>query len=180
MAGATASEVAATPTQRIAAAITRAQETLPEATNTKLLEALLLEAAVQTLLEAPAQVMRMKDRYTAAIAKPKPKPAGGRGGKRGSQAVPKVSDFVEQLRPIKYVPDYEVKLGEAPDPYFLLDVFGEHQLERALKPRSVADLRKAAAIVEQRNPGTLPKGKVSKPGWIAYIVEYVAGAKARV
>jgi hypothetical protein len=85
---------------------------------------------------------------------------------------------MEPLEPIKYIPDYEVKLGEAPDPYFLLEVFGAHQLERALKPRSVADLRKAAALVEARHPGTLPKpkGKAKQPdkaSLIAYIVEYV-------
>lgn len=178
MAGATASEVAATPTQRIAAAIVRAQEAVPEATNAKLLEAILLELAVQSLMDTPARVVQIGDRYAAATTKPKA--AGARGGKRTSKAVPKVSDFVEPLEPIKYVPDYEVKLGEAPDPYFLLDVFGAHQLERALKPRSVGDLRKAAAIVEQRHPGTMPTGKVTKPGWIAYIVQYVAGAEATV
>ena len=177
MSSTTASGIALTPTQQMTEAAERARERLLEATNVKLLQVALLQIAAEAVASDPAFADLVRRRYLE-IAPPPKKIA--RGGTRKASAVPKVSDYVESLTPIKHVPNLEVSLEAPPDPYFLLDVFGAHQLERALKPRSVADLRKAAAIVEQRHPGTMPKGKVTKPGWIAYIVQYVAGTEAAV
>lgn len=174
----TSSAIVLTPTQRMAAAVGNAQAAIPEATNAKLLQAVLLEFAVDTLIADSAFAARVRSKYEGDVAASKKPPAGGR--ERGNRAVPKVSDYVEPLVPIKRVPNHEISLDASPDPYFLLDVYGAHQLERALKPRSLATLRESGAIVEQRHPGTMPKGRATKAGLIAYIMQYVAGAGATV
>lgn len=61
--------------------------------------------------------------------------------------------------------------GEALDPYFLLDLYGDHQLAQALNRYTLVKLKEASAAVEARNPGTKPANRGQKAAIIAYIVE---------
>jgi hypothetical protein len=63
------------------------------------------------------------------------------------------------------------------DPYALLDLYGSQQLEAALSRYPASELKKAAALVEERNPGTKPPARASKPALIEYIVRYVGGGR---
>jgi hypothetical protein len=56
------------------------------------------------------------------------------------------------------------------DPYELLRVYGKGQLRAALSRYSLAKLKEAAALVEQRNAGTRPKSRSRKDEVIDYIV----------
>jgi chromosome partitioning protein len=180
--GAAADGTALTPAERTSRALTHAQATLPEGTNGKLLQAVLLEVAAAALADDPAFAARVRARY-AEVAPPPAKRAttkGGSGtgstGRRAPRATPKVSDLLEPLVPIKHIPNYEITVEGPLDPYLLLEVFGAHQLARALNQRSAADLQKAVALVQARHPSTGPErksGKASKPALIAYIVEQV-------
>jgi len=172
---ATGATTALTPAQRGAAALERAQAALPDATNAKLLQAAILEAAAAALADDPSFAARVRGRY-AELAAP-PARAKGQGGKAGRAArvTPKVSDLLEPLVPVKRIPNYEVTIEGPLDPYVLLDVFGPHQLERALSQRSLADVRKAAAIVQGRQPGVQPEGRAGKAKLIAFIVECLIG-----
>ncbi len=174
---------ALTPAERTSRALAHAQATLPEGTNGKLLQAVLLEVAATALADDPAFAARVRARY-AEVAPPPTRRATKRGdsssggtGRRAPRATPKVSDLLEPLVPIKHIPNYEITVEGPLDPYLLLEVFGAHQLARALNQRSPADLQKAVALVQARHPGTGPErstsGKASKPALIAYIVEQV-------
>jgi hypothetical protein len=175
MSMATADGVPLTPAQRGAAALEHAQTTMPEATNAKLLQAVLLEEAAAALTADSAFAARVHQRY-AQLAAPAARPKTPRGaGSRTSRPTPKVSDFLEPLVPIKRIPNYEITLAGPLDPYLLLEVFGPHQIERALGQRSPADVRKAVAILRERNPDTQPPPKATKAQLIAFIVEQVVG-----
>jgi hypothetical protein len=164
----------ATPAQRTTAALARAQSALPQATNAKLLQAVLLEIAADAVVTDATFAARINERYQELAPPPPPPKATAPKTRSGGRATPKVSDLLEPLTPIKFVPNLEITLEGPPDPYFLLDVFGAHQLERALNQRSVADLRKAAAIVQAQTSSRLP-AKATKPQIVAYIMEHVAG-----
>jgi hypothetical protein len=60
------------------------------------------------------------------------------------------------------------------DPYLLRYAYGDDQLRSALEDYPAPALKQAAGLVEQRNPSTLPKGRLNKPALIDYIVQYVA------
>jgi hypothetical protein len=59
-----------------------------------------------------------------------------------------------------------------PDPHWLTQVYGLHQLARALHDYSLDDLKRASAIIEAQHPGTKPRSKSSKQSVIDYIVRY--------
>lgn len=163
-----------TPTQRMNAALDQAKVAWPEAANAKLLQVVLLEVAAASLSDDPQFAARVRARYAEMAPPEKKVKSNTPRAPRTPRATPKVSDLFEPLTPIKHIPDYEVTLEGPLDPYLLLEVFGAHQLARALNQRSPADLRKAAAIVQARNSGKKPT-KTTKSGLIAFIVEVVTG-----
>lgn len=75
------------------------------------------------------------------------------------------------LVPIKPLDGRWVDPSTPLDPYFVLDTFGPHQLERALAIFPLTKLKEASAAVEARNPGTKPTNRGQKAAIIAYIVE---------
>jgi hypothetical protein len=153
---------APTPAQRSNAAVERAQRTLPDASNAKLLQAILLEEAARQVVEDHVFADVVMSRYRQSA------PTRVRGG-RQSRPLPRASDIAEPLVAVNPIADYEIQLRAAPDPYFILQVFGDKQLAKALNQRSLADVRKAAKLVEERNPGKHPAAK-TKAGLIAFIV----------
>jgi hypothetical protein len=163
----TVEATAMTPAQRSNAAVERAQQALPDASNAKLLQAVLLEEAARMLMENRAFASTVMSRYTqSALTRPK--------GGRQSRPLPRTSEIAEPLVAINPIPDYEITLRAAPDPYFILQVFGDKQLAKALNQRSLPDVRKAAKMVEERNPGKHPAAR-TKAGLIAFIVDTLVG-----
>jgi hypothetical protein len=163
----TVEATAQTPAQRSTAAVERSQRVLPEASNAKLLQAVLLEEAARMVAEDRTFASAVMSRYTqSATTRPK--------GGRQSRPLPRTSEIAEPLVPINPIPDYEITLRAAPDPYFILEVFGDKQLAKALNQRSLPDVRKAAKMVEERNPGKHPAAK-TKAGLIIFIVDTLVG-----
>lgn len=78
-----------------------------------------------------------------------------------------------KLTPIKELPSLELDATRRLDPWFILEYYGKQQLETALRIQTPGNLREAVAIVEERYPGTAPKGKVGKEGAIRYILNFV-------
>ena len=58
------------------------------------------------------------------------------------------------------------------DPYYLQELYGNHQLRQALDDQRTERLRQAARAVRSRNPGTKPRSD-SRAALIDYIVEHV-------
>ena len=53
-----------------------------------------------------------------------------------------------------------------------MQVYGKHQLERALQEYSHDRLKQTALQIEARNPGTKPANRGRRDSIIAYIVAY--------
>lgn len=82
------------------------------------------------------------------------------------------------LTPIRHVEGREINLAATPDRYFLLEVYGAHQLREALDLFPLAKLKEGAEAVMERNHGTEPKSRSSKFAALDYIVQYVVGSEA--
>lgn len=78
------------------------------------------------------------------------------------------------LTPIRHVEGREINLAAPLDPYFLLEVYGAHQLRQALELFPLAKLKEGLSAVMERHPGTKPASKASKAAVIDYIMRYVA------
>jgi hypothetical protein len=135
----------------------------------KRLGAALAEAASEGIQRNPNFAAHVRALYEQMA----PKPAVSRSAKapRSKALEPDV-----ELIPVNYAAAKDANLDPTapPDPYFLLDFYGAHQLALALKRYTPARLREAVKMVKQRNPRTKPKG-TSGQALIDYIVEYVAG-----
>ncbi len=148
-----------TSTQRAAAAAAAAAERFTVADEKRMLAAL-SEIALDELARNPSFAVRVRNRYEElalqkAIKEPKP----------DKPAKPK-------LVPIKELPGFQLDATRRLDPWFILEYFGKGQLETALRMQPIGNLREAVAIVEERYPGTAPKGRLTKDGAITYILEY--------
>lgn len=102
-------------------------------------------------------------------------PAGKptRGSTSGRAAVAKI--LSSTLTPIRHVEGREINLAAPLDPYFLLEVYGAHQLRQALDLFPLAKLKEGLPAVMERHPGTKPSSKASKAAVIDYLVRVVAG-----
>ncbi|HEX2348590.1 MAG TPA: hypothetical protein VHI51_09150 [Ktedonobacterales bacterium] len=127
----------------------------------KRMQAALTEIALEELERNPSFAVRVRNRYEE-LAPVK----AARAPKAAKAAKPK-------LVPIKELPGFQLDATRRLDPWFILEYFGETQLETALRMQTIGNLREAIAVVEERYPGTAPKGKATKDGAISYILEYV-------
>ncbi|HEX8732606.1 MAG TPA: hypothetical protein VF725_11175, partial [Ktedonobacterales bacterium] len=59
-----------------------------------------------------------------------------------------------------------------PDPTYLVQAYGIHQLARALQDYTVDMLKQAAAKIETRHPGTKPTNRGQRASLIDYIVQH--------
>ena len=118
-------------------------------------------------------------RHAIKVERPKPAPTAKATkavkitrSSRHTRTKPAEPDI--ELVPVNYDAARGVNLSPTapPNPYFLRDFYGEHQLIPALSRYSPASLREAAKVVKRRNPGTRPKS-TSRQDLIAYIVKYV-------
>ena len=76
---------------------------------------------------------------------------------------------INQVDPKFFGPDKPL------DPYLVHYVYGDDQFRDALDRFPVSELKKAAAIVEERNPATKPTNRSRKDALIDYIVRNVVG-----
>lgn len=158
----TAIEKRLTASQRATQAAQQAADILG-LSDAKSVAAALAEAGVESLRANPSFAARVRDIY-AEIAKPaKPKRT------QSHKAAPDV-----ELAPRRHVGTREANPGAAPDPSYLLSLYGADQLPLALARYKVADLKLAAELVQQRNPGTKPTSRGNRDALIAYIVRYAS------
>lgn len=125
------------------------------------MQAALTEIALDEMSRNPAFAVRIRDRYDELAPKKKETTTKSRGAK-----APK-----SKLVPIKELPGFQLDATRRLDPWFILEYFGKDQLETALRMQTIGNLREAITVVEERYPGTAPKGKVTKESAINYILE---------
>jgi hypothetical protein len=124
-----------------------------------------------SLAEVAAQEMRQNSRFAievrrvydelAALQKPT--------GKR-SRAT---EEELPRLVPIRRdLPFREIDASAPPDPQYIIQAYGAHQLARALHDYGVDALKRTAANVEAKHPGTKPTNRGQKKPLIDYIVKY--------
>lgn len=123
-------------------------------------------ALAEAASEESARNMRFADaireRYRELLAQqPAPKPKGG----ASIGALP-------PLVPIRRIEGYRADPFSAPDPQFLIQLYGYTQLARALQDYTPAMLKETAAKVQQDHPDTKPSSKTAKQALIDYIVKY--------
>jgi hypothetical protein len=155
-----------TPTQRVTEAAQQVATTLG-LEDQKRVSAALAEAAAEAVRRDSLFAARVRILYNQMTPAPATRRTTTQG--RGTRAAPDV-----ELVPIKQVEGWFLNPAAPPDPYFLLEVYGSKQLPLALQRYTVARLREAVELVQQRNPGTRPTGK-TRQHLIDYIVERVSG-----
>jgi hypothetical protein len=89
---------------------------------------------------------------------------------RAATAAPKQE--LPPLVPIRRIEGYRADPFSPPDPHFLVQLYGSHQLDRALQDYTLDMLKETAARVQAAHPGTKPRSKASKQSVIDYIVQY--------
>jgi len=70
--------------------------------------------------------------------------------------------------PVKRIEGREFDLSAPPDPFFILDLYGDKQFPLALGRYPAKALVEAVAMVRERRPGTGPAGKT-----MAALIEYL-------
>lgn len=132
--------------------------------DTRKVSTALTEAALEELQSNPAFAQRIRGLYaeqTATTVR-----------KRGKTK--DLSALAADLVPVKRVEGRAIDPAAPLDPYFLHEVYGTEQLPIALELFSMQKLREAAAVVQQRNPGTKPASRARKGALVEYILQYVA------
>lgn len=132
----------------------------PDISDNTILSTALAEIAAEEVQCNPGFARNVRSRYDELIA------THGRPvtRKAPAQALP-------PLVPIGHVPGYHVDPFNAPDPHFLVRLYGHDQLARALYDYTVDMLKETAAQLEREHPGTKPDNRGRRDALIAYIVE---------
>lgn len=157
----TQSEKPPTYPQRVSAAAGAANARF-SFTDEKRMQAALAEIALEELGRNPGFAVRVRNRYEELAPVKVVRTA------RASTKPAKI-----KLVPIKELPSFQLDATRRLDPWFILEYFGEGQLETALRMQTIGNLREAIAIVEEHYPDTAPKGKLTKDGAVRYILEHV-------
>lgn len=167
----TAVEKPLTLTQRASEAVRQAGMVLG-LNNSKALTAAMAQAALEGIERSPAFAAQVRAFYDALTASAKPVKKSTKSVKqtRSRQASPTV-ELVPRMNVA--VPRREANPGAAPDAYYLNELYGIEQLPLALSRYKLAELKLAAELVQQHNPGTKPASKSTRDALIAYIVAYV-------
>lgn len=133
----------------------------PNMSDTHVLTAL-AEAAAEETRRNPqfAETVRSRAHEIAAQTASTAKPV------RSAKSAP-----LPPLVPIRRIPDYHADPFNAPDPHFLVRLYGHDQLARALYDYTVDMLKETAAQLEREHPGTKPDNRGRRDALIAYIVE---------
>lgn len=133
------------------------------------------------VLLAASDEIEQNSRFAARVRAmyeqlPTKTPRGSVGSAKGDAS----KILTSTLQPIRHVEGREINPAAPLDPYFLLEVYGAHQLRQALELFPLSKLKEGVEAVIERNPGTKPTSKSSKVSVIDYIARYVAGSEARV
>lgn len=155
------SEKPPTYPQRVSAAAAAANARF-NFTDEKRMQAALAEIASEELNRNPAFAVRVRNRYEelAPVKATSPAKASSKTSK-------------PKLVPIKEMPGFQLDVTRRLDPWFILEYFGPRQLDTALRMQTLSNLREAIAVVEERYPGSAPKGKVTKETAVTYILRHV-------
>ncbi len=161
-----------TPVQRAAQAAHRAAEAL-RASDEKRMAAALAEIAAEEMAHNPSFALRVRSRYEDLEPPKKPRAAKSLKEPRKPKLPPAPRAATEPLVAIKPSVDYQIDVGRPLDPYETLEYFGARQLPIAFDDQHLTTLRASAAFVEDRFPGTKPKGRATREKLFAYIMQYV-------
>ena len=137
-------------------------------TELKRLSAAIAEAAAEEIAHNRAFAERVRSLFIEmAPKKPAPKPS--RPKKKTTLA--ELTD--DGLTPISFGNDHKFDPYSPPDPHFLLKLYGEDQLYKALDRYELSILRKIVARVMEQYPGSKPKNKSNREDMIHYIMTQV-------
>ena len=148
--------------QRAAVATQRVAEQ-QHLTDLKRLAAALAELAAEEVQRNPGFAVRLRGLYEDLAPQKK---ATTMRGTRAAKSPAK------PLTPIKRIEGFEIDPSAPLDPYLQLEIYGAEQLEAALRRHTKANLLEAVEIVQDRYPGTGPRG-TSKDALLAYIITNV-------
>lgn len=126
-------------------------------TDMKYLTLALAEVAAEEARRNPGFATRVCGRYHSLLpvkAPPKPKP---------------IDRTRVTLVPIGTVDESLLDPYAPPNPWALQQLYGDRQLAQALNRYSLAKLKEAVALVQERFPGTKPQ-RLTKPGITDYII----------
>jgi len=131
------------------------------------------DAHVLTALsEIAAEEGRRNPRFAEAVRGR----AGELAAQHGSSVKPTkttTSGALPPLVPVRQLGGFrEIDPFKPPDPPFIVQVFGHHQLARALQDYTLDKLKQASAEIERQHPSTKPASRTRKADLIAYIVEH--------
>jgi hypothetical protein len=120
------------------------------------------------LVEMAVEEAQRNDRFSERVRVLYDSLASAKAPARANNRQPRAA--LMKLVPVKEIPGRRIDISASPDPYFLHELFGDNQLPIALSEFSVSGLQEAVEIVQERNPGTKPKGKTKKAP-VEYIVQ---------
>ncbi len=132
--------------------------------NLKLVNVAVLEAALEEI-EKNKEFAQLVRRAFDQLTPPKVKAPSKNKAKGGI--------YKTTLVPIGTVEGHRIDLGAAPDPFFLVKLYGMHQLYTALDEYSTTILKRSVAEQMVLHPGTKPKNKTNKEDIIAYLIDLV-------
>ncbi|HUY78772.1 MAG TPA: hypothetical protein VMV29_18510 [Ktedonobacterales bacterium] len=150
----------------------RAAEAL-RATDEKRMAAALAEIAAEEMARNPSFALRVRSRYEALEPPKKTRAAKALKDPQKPKLPPAPRAATEPLVAIKPSVDYQIDVARPLDPYEILEYFGAHQLPLAFDSQHLTTLRDSATFVEDRHPGTKPKGRATREKLFAYIMQYV-------
>jgi hypothetical protein len=134
------------------------------ASDAKLLDTALAEIVVEESARNPQLAARIRARYDELVSL--------RGAPRGG-TVARTREELPPLVPIRTdLPYRRSNPGAPPDPKWLIQAYGHHQLARALQDYSLDMLKMTADKVQAEHPGTRPANRGRKAAVIDYIVQY--------
>ena len=139
-------------------------------TQAKLLTIALAEAATEEAKDNPAFVARIRSKLAELLPKPVEKKPNER---KGSISAKEKSYSDLKLTPIKQVDAERLNPYGFPDPFVLLEAYGQAQLPLVLNRYSLSLLNKIAQDFQEKYPGTRPSDKRQKNAVVEYIVHQV-------
>jgi hypothetical protein len=107
--------------------------------------------------------------YAELKASTAPKPSRSRGGTTQAKTPMAWLTPIHPVDPKRFGPDKLL------DPYLIQYAYGDENLRAILDGYSANRLKEAAAIVEERNPGTKPTSRSRKDSLLEYIIRYIVG-----
>jgi hypothetical protein len=138
----------------------------------KYLTIALAETATEEVQHDPEFALRLKLRFESLLPRSIQR-KGSQKREKNANPTKRSSSSKQKLVPIKQIDANRLNPYGVPDPYALLEAFGEEQLPLALKEYSLTLLNKIAADIQAKNPNTQPSNKRQKDAVVEYIVCHV-------